>query len=183
SDLARESLLAQFLGVGEPQDGSAFTVMSTVVPSREPIADRIDGDASLTCAGWEGDDRATARLIEDFAHLGLNLALKVLKRLQFQSTLEVLVIRRSLGRGDSCIFRRKADRGNELECSSLTRVPSTRRHNSAFLSDKFSGSRIAEEVDAVLNDQRGRELSLAAAPILTRQLLPCASYGINEIPE
>jgi len=186
-DLAKAGagLLAELLGVGEPEDGPlGGEIALAVVAVEEPEGDALDRHPGLAAAGGEGHDAAPAeRLLESFEESALDLALERLQRFQPEAPLQVLDVRQRLGCRDAGELPGEAGLEDEVGGRGLPRMPSLGEMHRGRPRHRLADGDGAEEVDAMLENEGGGELALGPPPVGALGPQPDLAQGIEEVGE
>jgi len=113
----------------------------------------------------------------------MDFFLEVFERRQIDAPLQQFEVRLRLGRREAHELPRETDRLDECDGRALTRRPALGRIDAGFLCDGPAHVAVREQIDPMLNHERGREFGLRPAPILAGHPRACAPYRVNEIAE
>src|SRR5262245_4519552 len=127
---AGASLLAQLIGMGEPEHGAAdgrgpFGIVEGI----QPVPDALHGDSGLPRPSRQRDDRAMATVVDAESEGLPHLVLEVLEWRQRQAPLQVLERGWRLIRGQPRQSLRKGRLLDEIERRGLARVPAFRERH------------------------------------------------------
>ncbi len=182
---AGAGLLAELLGVGEPEDGPlGRQVAFAVVAVEEPEGDALDRHPGLAAAGGESHDAAPSeRFLEGFEKPALHLALEGLQGFEPQASLQVLDVRRRLGGGDAGELGRELGGEHELGGRGLPRMPAFGEGHSGRPRHRLAYRHDAAEVDPMLEDESGGQLAFGSPPVGPLGPLAHLPQGIKQVGE